>query len=93
MRVGWVLLVAGLLFACGGAEPRWIRADGKPIVAAQLEMDHADCRGQTQKASLTAAQISIGVARFADALEQDQVKEVVFIGCMAGKGYLRKSMQ
>ena len=61
-------------------EMGWVRTDGKAVVPIQFEADEAQGRGEVQKAR-AAFTGQIGFST-------DQV----FIGCMAGKGYVQRPL-
>jgi hypothetical protein len=61
-------------------EMGWIRTDRTPVVPLQFEADEAQCKGEVQKSRAAfTGQIGFSI---------DQV----FIGCMAGKGYVQRPL-
>lgn len=79
MRKLVVALALGLA-GCAGqpTSTRFDRLDGKHIETEQLKQDMLVCRGEAQKASLSAA----GATGIGYAVSD------VYTGCLAGKGYV-----
>lgn len=81
-RIALVLLA--MLAGCATQkEAGWVRADGKVIVDQQFLMDRTICRGEMQKAALTAHPPD-GVGQ---AYRRGKAEGEVFLGCMAQRGY------
>lgn len=80
MRKLVVLALALALAGCAGqpTSTKFTRMDGKPADVDQLKQDMLICRGEAQKASLSAA----GATGIGYAVSD------VYTGCLAGKGYV-----
>lgn len=86
-----VLIAAAAVSGCAAQKPElWVRADGRPNPGQQTELDTVACRGEMEKARLSAGgnyqrnlfdQIGDDVARA-------HAARTVFVGCMASKGYV-----
>jgi hypothetical protein len=61
----------------------WVRVDGKPPTV-EFEVDNVICRGEMQKAGLTAP----APQGAASAYRQGQAVGEVYNGCMAGRGWM-----
>jgi hypothetical protein len=76
-----VAAVALLLMSCiKQPEVGWLRTDGKPVIPIQFEADETQCKGEVQKA-LAGFTGRVGFS-----------SDDVFVGCMAGKGYLQRAL-
>lgn len=72
-------------------EPSWVRTDGKIAAPIQFEADQTNCRGESDKANLSST-MKYGFALCENGIcapREDAVKRV-FVGCMAGKGYVQR---
>ena len=80
---------AALLSACAKEPPAWTRVDGLPIGSQSLAADRLACRGQVEAAAVQ------GQARSTvdSPLGMDRADYRIFLGCMAGKGYLPQNTQ
>lgn len=77
----WMLSLVG----CAAAPPsKWVRLDGNPATDQQFEIDSTICRGEMQKARLTAQPTDSVVAAY----QRGKAEREVFAGCMAGHGYV-----
>jgi hypothetical protein len=81
-----ILLCLAVAACAKPPEMGWIRHDGTPITDAQFELDSTACRGEGQKAGLTARRAE-GIG---EALHQGQAVSDVFVGCMAQHGYVQR---
>jgi len=84
-RCLWIAAAPIFLTACAHTPQLWTRADGKDITQNQLMADQAACRGDTERANLSAgdnAQIGSRMFGYSGSLE------TVYEGCMASRGYL-----
>jgi hypothetical protein len=92
MRSSLCLVPCLLLGACA-TEPRqfWARTDGQPVIARQFEVDRTICRGDAQKANASGVVITGGgLGGAVAAANRGEALADVYVGCMAGHGYLVK---
>lgn len=86
-------LAALLLAGCAQQpEPGWVRTDGKTVVPIQFEADQTNCHGESDKANLSST-MKYGLALCESGIcapREDAVRRV-FVGCMAGKGYVQRN--
>jgi hypothetical protein len=85
--MGRIILLLGLSVALSGCvtqpEMGWVRIDGKAVVPIQFEADETQCKGELQRTRL-AGTGQLGL------FSRLQAQDDVFVGCMAGKGYVQR---
>jgi hypothetical protein len=79
--LGLVVIASASLAGCATLPSAWTRADGRPVDAAQLQLDRSVCNGEMQKANLAAGDSAAEF--YLSSAEVD-----VYTGCMAQHGYL-----
>lgn len=79
------LASAFCLLGCVQAPKAWNRTDGLPIGGMQLEADTAACKGEANKANLSAGRSAV---LSPDLFGYSSGMMAVYRGCMAEKGYL-----
>lgn len=84
------LLAAFLLSSCAQNRTTFIRTDGQDIRSSvalqqQHQIDMEVCRGEAQRASLSAGASFAGIH---EEIQRMKSTEAVGNGCMASKGYL-----
>lgn len=75
-----------LLAGCSTLPTQWDRVDSAPVVPAQLQADELACKGDTEKAAVEGQARSTIDGLFGT----DRQDTRIYVGCMAGKGYLAR---
>jgi hypothetical protein len=81
----WALSALFLIGCQPEAAKAWLRADGVAPAAGELELAQTYCRGEVQKANMTAGSpLSV---------RQSMAEQDAYSGCMAGRGLLLKEIR
>ena len=85
-------LAVSTLAGCAAQKPDlWVRADGHSDAPRQADLDKSACYGEAAKAKLAAGgnyQRDV-FAQAGEELDRQRAARQVFVGCMAGKGYVQ----
>jgi hypothetical protein len=68
----------------------WTRVDGRPANATQLEVDKTVCRGEMDKANLSAGRRAV---EYPEVFGYSEGMMSVYNGCMAQHGYMAAAKQ
>lgn len=89
MRAAAVALCIALAGCATQKPPVWIRVDGGPLSADQLEVDRVICRGETQKSNLA----GFPADNIGGAIRRSRATDDVYKGCMAQHGWMLTAAQ